>query len=181
MKNISAIVTLAASLTAALSGTAFANDFFAQVETKWNVVVKSNYTAAQCAKQIQRKTGFTIGNVLPTVGMLSVTTPTSDGSKLDEVVCVDAIEIDGTATTQVVPSQPEDFFAQVETKWIVVVKDEVSAAQCAKQIQAKTPYTIVNVLPTVGIISLTTPSADSSKLSKISCVSSFELDGIISL
>jgi len=178
MKNILALVTLA---TTAFSGTAFANDFFAQVQTNWNVVVKRNYTAAQCAKQIQSRTGFTIANVLSTVGIVSVTTPSADGSQLEEVACVASVELDGTATTQVIPSEPEEFFAQVETSWIAVVKDNFSAAQCAKQIAAKTPYKIVNVLPTVGIISLTTPSADSSKLSKISCISSFELDTNFSL
>ena len=71
----------------------------------------------------------------------------------------------------------DSFFGQVESSWIAVVKDGVSAEQCAANVQAAKAGEVTSVLPTVGILVVTTPSLDKRALEAVSCILAVEANG----
>jgi len=73
----------------------------------------------------------------------------------------------------------DSFFGQVESSWIAVVKDGISAEQCAANVRAAQAGEVTTVLNTVGILLVTTPSLDKRALEAVSCIASVEADGIM--
>jgi|GEM_PF-3242581 len=75
------------------------------------------------------------------------------------------------------PTSDDSFFGQMETSWVAVVKEGVSAEQCAANVEAAKAGEVTTVLSTVGILVVTTPSLDKRALEAVKCIDSVEIDG----
>jgi hypothetical protein len=73
----------------------------------------------------------------------------------------------------------ETVFAQVFTNWTALVKADASVTECAAQAE-KAGLVVQTRLETIGVLVLTTPSADPSVIAGLDCVSAFEQEGSVS-
>lgn len=78
-------------------------------------------------------------------------------------------------------AQANDVFAQVFTDWNVLVKEGADAHQCAQDISTQTGFEIREVLPVLGVVLVTAPTADASALNGVACVEVFEQDSVVTI
>jgi L-fucose isomerase-like protein len=153
-----------------VSATLGKGEFFPQVETNWNLVVKDNEDVQACAAKVE-KTGAKVTQVLSFVGIISATTPTGDARALETLACVKSVEQDSIVSI----SNPS---AAAASKWIVSVRDDSDAQKCAELVKGSSVQ-IDAVFNSIGIFVATTPTADASALQNATCVSAVEAEGIL--
>ena len=78
-----------------------------------------------------------------------------------------------------VPAGEGEFFSQVFTPWIAVVKDGVSAKACALEVAEITGFDVLQALEITGILVVVSPTADGSALANVPCVLAYEPEQIV--
>jgi hypothetical protein len=73
-------------------------------------------------------------------------------------------------------SASDDGFAAVFTDWVAVVADGQDASACALEVESSGVGQITGVLSSIGILLVTTPSADGRGLLAVPCIEAIELD-----
>jgi len=68
-------------------------------------------------------------------------------------------------------------FAQVPTNWVAMVEEGQDANACAADVEAAGAGEVRDILDTIGILLVTTPSASKRRLEALSCIEFVELDG----
>ena len=77
------------------------------------------------------------------------------------------------------PAGEGEFFAQVFTPWIAVVKDGASAKACALEVAEITGFNVLKTLEITGILVVVSPTADGSALANVPCVLAYEPEQIV--
>lgn len=175
LKSLSSTMTaMALGFPLIASADALAQNATIQVERRWNVVVTDQALSNidTCAAEIGEKTHARVDEILPRIGVILITTPFGDAEVVKNLSCVQTVEED-------LPI----FTLPVVTSWNVTVREEArgQVAQCAELIRKSTNAEITNVLSTVGIITLTTPTSDSSSVQAVPCVETVEKDEVLSI
>ncbi|MCA2959026.1 MAG: hypothetical protein IOD12_02155 [Silvanigrellales bacterium] len=73
------------------------------------------------------------------------------------------------------------FFLTVFTPWLVSVRHDRSAEQCAADVRSSGAAEVNTILDAIGVLIVTTPSSDKRALESLSCVLAVEADFLVSL